>query len=69
MKNKELSKVEKLIRTLNEENKILENQIYEIRIEKFENEAIIGIKEEEGVDFRFYTVTKKRFEEKYKIQW
>lgn len=69
MKNKKLSKVEKLIRLLNEDDIVTEKQIFEIRIEEFENEAIIGIREEKTQEFSIYTITRKRFEEKYEVEW
>lgn len=69
MKNKKLSKIEKMIRLINEEYVIAVNEIYEIRIENFENEAIIGIRENADTEFKYYAVTKKKFEEKYQIAW
>ncbi len=69
MKNKNLSKIEKMIRFINEKYVIDKNKICEIKIEEFENEAIIGIRENTDEEFKYYTVMRKDFEDKYRIAW
>lgn len=69
MKNKKLSKIEKLIRLVNEKYKITYDEIYEIKIDEFENETLIGIRKDKFQEYDIYTITRKNFEDKYKIKW
>lgn len=69
MKNKKLCKIEKLIRMVNEKYSIPKKEIRDIRVEDFENEAIIELRESEDQEFKIYTITKKEFEAKYRIAW
>ncbi len=69
MKNKKLSKIEKMIRFINEKYEVDINEICEINIEEFQNEAIIGIRENTDGEFKYYTVTRKNFEDRYRIAW
>ena len=54
---------------VNEKYSIPKKEIRDIRVEDFENEAIIELRESEDQEFKIYTITKKEFEAKYRIAW
>lgn len=68
MKNKELARIQKMLKMINENNEINLKQILDIRIEKFENEAIVELIGSGGI-VNSFTVLRKNFENKYSIDW
>lgn len=68
MKNKELARIQKMLKIINENNEINLKEIRDIRIEKFENEAIVELIGN-GVSTKNFTVLRKDFEARYSIGW
>ena len=68
MINLELAKIEKMLRMINRNNNVTLNNIADIKIEKFENEAIITMTSESNVS-KTFTVLRKNFEDKYSLKW
>ncbi len=67
MINLELARIEKMLKMINRNNEIALKNISNIKIEKFENEAIMTVSSDN--DSEIFTVLRKDFEDKYSLKW
>ncbi len=68
MINKELARVEKMLKIINQKEEVTLKDISNIKVEKFNNEAIITITNEDG-NSEIFVVLRKNFEDRYSISW
>lgn len=68
MINLELARAEKMLKMINRNIEINLKNISNIKIEKFEREAIITITDENRIS-EIFTVLRKDFENKYSLKW
>lgn len=68
MINKELARIEKMLKMINRNNELDFKDIIDVKIEKFEKEAILTTTNENNSS-KIFTVLRKDFEGQYNIGW
>lgn len=69
MKNKNLSRFEKILRLINRDYKVTLNNITSVRIKKDENLVSVLLEDEDMNQREYFEITKDRYNEIFKLRW